>query len=181
MINAKQIKIPFAGFYQSIHEAIIDNCIESNNIEDFSLTDEAMKTYCSDYAVRLSGLIERATDKIFDIEVEFVKSPPEYNFHTDEIFVAVPKVQLQQVFDWMIENHHQALKDMVFEKLSPRSGFAPYLSNDLAVWGNVLEWNASQVALMLDCLLIEENGDDWETVLTDEIEANGIVEDIVLN
>ena len=70
---------------------------------------------------------------------------------------------------------------MVFEKLSPRSGFAPYLSNDLAVWGNVLEWNASQVALMLDCLLIEENGDDWETVLTDEIEANGIVEDIVLN
>jgi len=45
MINAQQIKIPFAGFYQSIHESKIDDAIERDNIEDFSLTDEKMKVY----------------------------------------------------------------------------------------------------------------------------------------
>lgn len=179
MINAQQIKIPFAGFYQSIHEAKIDDAIERDNIEDFSLTDEKMKVYCSDYATRLSGLIEQATSQDFDLEIEYVKSPPEYNFHTDEIFVAVSKFQLKQVFDWMIENHHEALKDMVFDKLSPRPGFAPYLSNDLSDWGDVGHWNASQVALMLECLLIEENGDDWESTIADDMDGNGVVDDVI--
>lgn len=181
MINAKQIKIPFAGFYQSIHEAIIDNCIERNGIEDFSLTNERIKTYCSDYAERLSGLIEQATGKTFDIEVEYVKSPREYNFETDEIFVAVSSEHLKSVFEWMLENHHQALKDMVFERLSERSGFIPYLSNNLADWGDVLEWNASQVALMLECLLIEERDDCWEVAIADEMESNSVVEDVVFS
>lgn len=181
MINAQQIKIPFAGFYQSIHESKIDDAIERDNIEGFSLTDEKMKVYCSDYATRLSGLIEQATGKTFDIEVEYVKSPREYNFETDEIFVAVSSEHLKSVFEWMLENHHQALKDMVFERLSERSGFIPYLSNDLADWGHVLEWNASQVALMLECFLIEERDDCWEVAIADEMEANGIVEDIVFS
>ena len=79
----------------------------------------------------------------------------------------------------MLENHREALKDMVFDKLSPRSSFAPYLSNDLSDWGDVRHWNASQVALMLECLLIEENGDDWESTIADDMDGNGVVDDVI--
>lgn len=179
MTNAKQIKIPFAGFYQSIHEAKIDDAIERDHIEDFDLTNDKMRIYCFDYATRLSSLVEQATNKNFDLELEYVKSPREYNFYTDEIFVSVSKSELKKVFDWMLENHHEALKKMVFDRLSPRPGFAPYLSNDLSDWGDVLHWNASQVALMLECLLIEENGDEWESSISDDMDGNGIVDDII--
>ena len=40
---------------------------------------------------------------------------------------------------------------MVADRLAPRSGFAPFYSDDLDDWGELDEWEAPQLSILVEC------------------------------
>jgi hypothetical protein len=155
--------IPFSGFYESIHDANIDSALEIMVSDDSGEPDterlnaayaaidwrKVHLAYAQEYASTLADECAATW--------QFVKlvSPREYNFRTDEIDVSISMAELQRM---MALVDRAPLAALVAERLAPRSGFAPFYSDDLEDWGDLAEWDAPQLSL-----LVEAYCDTYET------------------
>lgn len=148
--------IPFVGFYESAHDADLDDAAQEMNVVDRDAVDWRIvfQNYAKAYAEAFLDFV-----KVPGTFVD-MKSPREYNFSTDTIAVDIEEAAMQAAFDRAVE---RGLDELIEQEMRERSGFIPFFSQDLDEWGPVATWNEAQCELVLRVLAAEEttNG-EWE-------------------
>lgn len=181
--QSHQVILPFQGFYESIHDDAFDRVIEMREEDgaeiDFSYTNEIMLAYCQHFGRELAGKLESIIGSNIDIQVVRVTSPREYNFETDKIHAIMNRGDIIKLYDYVMENHEEAFRSMVESELTERSGFIPRFSNNLDDWGHCVDWKPIQFQLLIDCLMIEEEGQDWEEDIQEILVYNGYVDTLI--
>jgi len=79
-LNKTRFLIDFGGFYHSIHSELIDNRIETFEINEGEVNyKETCNSYCNEFIDSLNDMLE--------LNLKFIKidSPKFYNFSTDKI------------------------------------------------------------------------------------------------
>lgn len=177
MAQRIEVRVPFQGFYQSIHEDAIDRAeemrneeLEESEQEVVSLTNENIREYVGHYLTRLSGRLP-CDDDFTDFRVI---SPREYNFDTDQVIATLHANTLRVLLADVRSLDAQGFRERVRDELAPRSGFAPYYSNDLADWPeDPAEWASAQLELLIRFYMEAEHGEDWEMSIVEEMQGNG--------
>jgi len=142
-----ELRLPFSGSYQAIHEIAFVAAAQSAGVG----MDEV------DWPVVRLGYAQaymREVSRLTGLEMTFsrLNAPGFCNFGTDEILVRVDADRIAALHAGIMADPDQAasFRDRVREALSPRAGFAPYLSEDLDEWGPVETWEPAQVSLLLE-------------------------------
>lgn len=181
--------IPFAGFYQSLHNVALDDAFEQmvNDssgcypISD-SLTNHAWRhvnfntaheKYAADYAQSFAKHVGCAA-----LEFESMKSPREYNFTTDTIYCAIEESAVRALIATLPAG---ALQTKATERFTSRDGFSSFYSPDVTTWGDVAAWDHNQVGTVLECVAdMHAQGEAWDSEdeydLTEDLRSNGYVE-----
>lgn len=148
--------IPFMGFYESAHDADLDDAAQDMATKDRDAVEWSIvyQNYAKAYAEAFLDFV-----KVPGTFVD-MKSPREYNFSTDTIAVDIEEAAMQAAFDRAVE---RGLDELIEQEMRERSGFIPFFSQDLDEWGPVATWNEAQCELVLRVLAAEEttNG-EWE-------------------
>jgi hypothetical protein len=154
-----ELRLPFMGFYQSVHENTFDAAAEAAGMGP----DEV------DWPVVRLGYAQaymREIARLTGLEMRFsrISSPEFYNFGTDEILVRIDEARISELHAGIMADPAQAasLRDRVREELSPRAGFAPYFSADLDDWGPLDGWEPAQISLLLDHAFARAGADEGE-------------------
>jgi hypothetical protein len=173
-------RIPFSGFYWSIHSNAIDNTEEQmftsssgelyNELhEDFFLHvnwpevyEEYTKTYTEEYAKELG----------ITLQYEEKTSPREYNFETDRIFAKISRNDLAKILNKV---RGKKLNETINNLFTSRSGFISYYTNNIKDWGRISTWDHNQIyAVLVACGISEE------TIMSNIFESEN-VEDWIYN
>lgn len=162
-----EIRIPFSGFYNSWHDAALDDALEQAFSDDSGTLDQdahdaafdrinwqsVHRAYVAEYARVLSN--ECAMP---GLTFNRLVSPREYNFFTDEIICDLPADTLADIYQ---RSDKPALAALVAERLEARSGFIPFYSDDLEQWGPFTEWEAPQIDLLIESWCNEWESAEW--------------------
>lgn len=149
--------IPFSGFYESNHDATLDYTLEQVcNDQNGDVDEGKLGTawHAIDWRKARLAYAQAYAEALFNecgIQgAAFVRldSPREYNFRSDEIDVSIPLAELQRM---RAEVGDVELRAMVANRLALRDGFAPFYSNDLDDWGDIENWDAPQVSILVEC------------------------------
>ncbi len=176
--------IPFSGFYNSIHDANLDDALnqvfsdDSGNPNDglvsraFGLIDwqRAQTEYAREYVGAFADEFE-----IKGLRFESLNSPREYNFTTDRIFVELP---IGEVYRMRRVTPANVLARVAREMFTSRSGFSSFYSPDVTTWGPMREWDHNQLFALISAYVdhVRNDGlfDMWaEHSLMDRAQCNG--------
>ena len=144
--NKTLVKIPFSGFYNSIHDSIIDSALEYES-ECYADSDKANDIIFDVLNVNHYDKIREALSKVFvegvnelfwyeydinlDLTFDSLKSPKFYNYSTDEIYCYVDNDKINELVT-LLDNENdfiEALKD----KYQSRDGFIVFDSTLQAI------------------------------------------------
>lgn len=191
-----EIELPFSGFYESLHDQMLEDAIEQHfsydydKDEDKELGDDYDKARW-DADIDWQGIQEAYAKEYtevfgheFDLDLKFVQlsSPKYYNFSTDRIFAEVPKEQIDNIFKEVIA--HPDWAEYIKERFTSYDGFSSNYSND----ASDDDWKLSDFALdecqyrvVLEFWLekISDAHEDWELYLMDDARGNGVIDNIV--
>lgn len=172
------VKIPFSGFYYSIHGAHIDNVlnleIEDGGITNFDDIDFTLvhQLYAQHYAREFCeavGLPE-------PVGVSLI-SPREYNFSTDSIICTIDADALRKLLDTHVS--WPDFRILVRQECTSRSGFISFTPSDLDAWGDCETWETAQWELALRVAIECVTGDDfsvWESESMEYAIGNGCID-----
>lgn len=132
----QEIYIHFGGFYNSIHDAQIENQFELH--EDGANTEAQDRDFTKtqiNYSIEYLKKIEQF---LFEnkIETKFkfvrIESPSEYNFRTDVIVVNLLKKHQKSIINFVNNNFSNELIELVRTQTTRREGYRPfYTFNDI--------------------------------------------------
>lgn len=169
--------IPFSGFYESSHNAVIDDAIESyfqdengepqypdNFWENFSygnIFKEYAKLYCdsfNDWFNELTGL---------DIKLEFesLESPKYYNYSTDRIFANISTEDLKKLNGYV---QAEVLAETIKNRFTSYDGFISSYSNNIEDWLEVnkplVEYDHNEIETLFQAIIAQEKAEliEWE-------------------
>jgi hypothetical protein len=174
-----KVTVPFQGFYESIHDMNIDDavadacsydaCEDKDNFDGYDeLTEEEQNTaednvnrfnykpVFLEYARKHCELFAEEYD-LPSLKFDELIQPREYNFSTDVIVATIKLEELEALcatFD--IKEFANYIEDI----LAPRSGFAPFYSNDLSDWDDFEDWDDVQYGIVLDFVALDD--EDFE-------------------
>jgi len=160
--------IPFAGFYNSIHDSEVDHEFSHMFQDDrgVSISDE-LETLARD-AVDWSG-VYRAYAKDYsesflqwlglDGAFESISSPREYNFETDRVFVNLTRADLTRIIRGVDK---ETLSAKCAARFTSRSGFISGYDADWQKWGKLSAWDHNQIGTLLECFADIEHGGDFD-------------------
>jgi|LakMenEpi03Aug12_release.lakeMendotaPanAssembly.Ray.scaffolds.fasta_scaffold443965_2 hypothetical protein len=149
--------IPFSGFYETIHDNVIDRAIESlfendrgdcntDFINHFYSSDcidfeEVRGEYAKDYtqAFAIKSKLQLTFDEL--------NSPKSYNFTSDRIFVNITEESVRKLFTAVDKD---VLRQLIKEEFTSRPGFISYYSSDLDEWPeDITEWDHNQIGTLI--------------------------------
>ena len=155
MTDTRTTTILFSGFYESAHDAQLDDALAQMFSDDSGdaiadLQERALDAvdwrmvrlaYAQTYCEALADACEA--------KWQFAKldSPREYNFRSDEIDVTIEFAELQRMHDAIDAGE---LAKRIAERCTSRDGFCSFYSNEVAEWGELAEWEAPQLALLVE-------------------------------
>lgn len=157
--------VPFAGFYYSVHDRHIDYCEETLMQDSGGEVNSTLyEMFCGDvdyhevhlkYAARFTEWLSHYLGVKF--EFEEMKSPREYNFHTDRIFAKLSRADFCKLLKKV---RGAKLKEMAKEVFTSRSGFISFYSNRISDWGRIDTWDHNQCGAVLAAAvrLFEQEG-----------------------
>lgn len=138
-----EIELPFAGFYETMHDSEIDRAIEDNFNYDHETGEEKdlpenfwdVALDVVDFGAIRKEYCERYVDEFaeeYGLDLKFVEmtSPREYNFSSDRLFVKVDLEQFNTVVRSKVEAHPK-WAEKVKEEYTGRDGFWSFFSNDV--------------------------------------------------
>lgn len=177
MVQRIELRVPFQGFYESIHDDAVQRALEDHDeqtgesqAENFSFTAENLRKYVKSYLSRFESRLP-SEDKFTSFRVT---SPREYNFETDRVLAELHASTLRTIFAEIKSQEEQGFRQRVAGELESRSGFVPFYSADLDDWGNdPAEWETAQLELMVRYYMEMAHGDEWEVSIVEEMSANG--------
>ena len=182
------IKLPFDGFYESIHDSNIDYAIESlfqDEQGDSHVPESFWDKYDgSNVRIEYSKLfVEQVQQYLQDecnlfvnLTFESMTSPKFYNYETDIIYCELP---VQDVIDiWKLTDKAR-LSKVAIDRHTSRSGFISFYDNDVESWGDVTTWDHNQLETLLiawadyygDCELMDEQHESIESLVYDNLNA----------
>jgi len=186
-LNYKEVKIPFAGFYESIHDANLDNELE-DIIDDLKEKggDESVlanlwryvdwqltfKNYIAKFLPLYLRSLESETGLEFHPKKETLEmqSPREYNFITDTLYVKIPLSELKALLEKTLadKERKETFEKRIEDYFTSRDGFISYYSNNREAWGKCEAWDYNQ----WNALLASYKEDDGEYFgMPDHVEA----------
>lgn len=185
-------RIPFAGFYETLHDHELDDALnqmlsdESGNPNEnlvaraYDLVDwhAAQTAYAKAYAENFCAE--------FKIEATFesMTSPREYNFETDKVWIEMTETEARRILG---ETNDKSLRDTAKEMFTSRSGFISFYSPDIDTWGDIAEWDHNHLYCLLSAYAEQETDhsdgfDSWaELDLMEHDRGNGEFENMIYN
>ena len=176
-MNKLESTIPFDGFYNSFISSDIEHQIgqqiewdsdiydlnenQQQVLEDSYLSVNTSYFYnqiAEDYTnfyidalnERLKGFTLKATYKCF-------KSPREYNFETDRIFIEIEKNHCIDFIKYIIKYYKKELEKKIQDRFTSRSGFISSYKNSLDLWTkDYSEWDHNQIGTCFELFDLEE-------------------------
>lgn len=152
-------KIPFSGFYESVHDVVIDEALtdgfgggsgelpdgfwDEAQIDWESLRKYYAKAYVEQalYTLELADSSVKAGPEILASILDnlVIDSPREYNFRTDELWVDLEfhsyedlpegfSSWVASIIEFIKENHQDEFMEWRRERLTPRPGWIPMMS-----------------------------------------------------
>ena len=187
MSETRTTSIPFSGFYESAHDAQLDRALESafsdeNGNPIASILSDAFD--CVDWRVAHLAYAQLYCEALADAceaKWTFAKldSPREYNFRSDEIDVTLTLAELQRM---RAHVETATLAALVADRCTSRDGFCSFYSADLGDWGELEEWDAPQLALLVECYCnayVPADERAWELVDDCNGELTAIIESAI--
>lgn len=180
--DRREMYIPFAGFYESVHDDQINHEVEmmaESEDVDFEIVHDAINysmvrlNYAKAYAENVDAWIaheSRDPDGTNAVKLGFafadLVSPREYNFSTDRIRVSLSMESVRQLW----ENVSPAtMADVCNERHRSRSGFYSFYSPNFYTWGQIGEWDANQLESLFIAFLRDRMELENESELDDKI------------
>lgn len=144
--NQTLVKIPFSGFYNSIHDNVIDSALEYES-ECYADSDKANDIILDVLNVNHYDKIREALSKVFvegvnelfryeydinlDLEFNSLKSPRFYNYSTDEIYCYVDNDKINELVA-LLDNENDFIEALKY-KYQSRDGFIVFDSTLQAI------------------------------------------------
>ena len=165
----RAIRVPFAGFYCSVHDAAMDDGLAMINTDGDGESFTRIESDNIDWRmVRLSyvqGYLKELSEAI-DVPLNFCElvSPKFYNFESDALYANIPAAFLEDLYGKVCADHDMAarFRDHVKAVLEPRSGFIPFYPDILDSWGGYATWDEVQVSVLIDFWSVETEIDEYE-------------------
>lgn len=202
--------LSFPGFYESRLSALIDwdvELVEEHETEGQSvLSDdryqrEELRVDCADMlwqhvdyreayravAEKWCGGLRKAFKEeaglMLSLPFKAVTSPREYNFETDRLFVTLSECEIKGLCRIAKRDKYAALRRVLQDRCTPRSGFIPYYSTVLADWLEkpLAEWDHNELGCLLEAAWLAKGGlsveelTDYATVYCEEF--SGFIDD----
>ena len=144
--NQTLVKIPFSGFYNSIHDSIIDSALEYES-ECYADVDKANNIILDLLNINHYNKIREELSKVFveginelfwyeydiklDLEFDSLKSPKFYNYSTDEIYCCVDNDKISALVA-LLDNENDFI-EVLKDKYQSRDGFIVFDSTLQAI------------------------------------------------
>jgi hypothetical protein len=186
---SRKTTIPFAGFYESWHDQMLDDAFEglfqtSNGDRRTRLEELAMwsvnwspvhEAYAKAYTENLAE--EFGLKLLFEALI----SPREYNFATDRIFAYIPLTEVYRLRRQVCE---ATFVECCIENFTSRSGFASHYDPNPQLWGPVKDWDHNQIGTLVQAYIRQANGgkdmdQSRETALMEGERDNSVLDDWV--
>lgn len=175
----KEIIIPFQGFYESVHNSMIDhavNCFyddDNGNLSEqaqekiYHIPCEIWKVIHIDYATAYVEAFSYEYD-LHDIEFKTLISPKYYNFETDQIICTLPFNKLKEIYHNI---DHIALDKTIHDRHTSYDGFCSFYPNSLNKWPkNLNDWDLNHFATLLIAHI--------ETTYTEHCEEHDLIDSV---
>lgn len=182
--------IPFSGFYNSFHDADLDDALDQmftnweTDARNDKLRDRAFdKCQWGLVQANYAAAYVKALADTFKVGLTFVRvdSPREYNFETDRIFC---EISLDEVKRLRAETSEKPFRDLARELFTTRSGFVSFYSPDVDDWGDIEGWDLNQVGTLVRAYLEEQHDDEWtegtEIDLMESARTNGRLDEWIV-
>jgi len=116
----------FGGFYESVHEDLIENTVE-DVMEEENVTEEMIK-WDALYLEYSKKYVDFLNER-FELNLKFLEleSPRFYNYSTDVIIVDISEDDFKKVSEIV---NKDKLKEVVKEITTSRSGYIPFYTAD---------------------------------------------------
>ena len=140
------VKIPFSGFYNSVHGSIIDSALEyqskcyadSDKVNNIILNLLNINHY-DKITEELSKLFVESINELFwyeydiklDLEFDSLKSPRFYNYSTDEIYCYIDNDKINELVT-LLDNENDFI-EVLKDKYQSRDGFIVFDSTLQAI------------------------------------------------
>lgn len=189
-----KVKLPFSGFYESHHDADIDSALNQVFLGELGEENERFWVleamahskmnwkgvhagYAAAYAKAFFDYLKDHTPGWF-IPTDFLVSPREYNFSTDQLFVRVSPTTLAGFLAKLsTDDLRAALQAEADEQMTSRSGFFSFYNPDMGSWGETATWDHHQWGVVLQVLMNDEYGGKFggseESELMESFRCNG--------
>jgi hypothetical protein len=182
--------IPFAGFYESTHNVLLDDALEqmfSDRGTGCQINDDLVN-YAQDAIDWRKVFIDYAKDYLenfdlwlgLDLEITALESPREYNFVSDRIIATIPEASLLKAYTKVDKG---VLIDVAKRRHTSYDGFYSFYNPDVSVWGSVTEWDLNQIGTLLQALAEDTVGgefDGWQQYdLMEQSMGNGVLDEII--
>lgn len=143
------IVLNFHGFYNTIHDEMIDDSLEQMICDDHgdipvingesasellhNVTDyeKIYNEYSKEFVNNLNYYIKEKTNFNPLLEFETLISPREYNFENGRIFAFIPKSSLLKIAS---EVNFECLQQVIKDRFESRSGFLSFYSGNIHDW-----------------------------------------------
>jgi hypothetical protein len=192
-----QSTIPFTGFYDSDHSALLDNELESifsdNNGDPLPSAGDSWEhidwtkvhtEYAKRYADTFCDLLSDGAGVPIRLKFVELNSPRAYNFATDRIFVEVSQRAVKALYK--LATGHPAAKaqldGQIHEKFTSYDGFMSFYDNSLAAWPkNPLEWDANQIGTLIESVFYQsfEPSDLAAWAIMESASGNGQIDSML--
>ena len=194
-MNKLESTIPFDGFYESFISADIEHEIELDtqyyselynlnefeqellcnsflNINSYKFYNQIAKDYTNFYIdalnKRLKGFTLKAT-------YNYLKSPTEYNFETDRIFIEIEENHCIEFIEHIVKNYKKELEKKIEDRFTNRSGFISFYKNSIDLWTkDFKEWDCNMIGTCFELFDLEEEDINYSLreYLTEVISEN---------
>jgi hypothetical protein len=162
------MRIPFEGFYESVHSELIDDAIDLMVSDDRWDAPEGIyerldytidykrieQAYCSEYVSWYNQMIIGQTDFDPKLAFELLTHPREYNFTTDTLYSYLTKPVLLHM---ALNIEFDVLEKHIKKNFTSYDGFMSFYSNDLysAKWFEVPldQWDYNMLGTLFTAYL----------------------------
>ncbi|NBW17762.1 MAG: hypothetical protein EBR82_58275 [Caulobacteraceae bacterium] len=171
------VKIPFAGFYESSHSALLDSWLEYEHEvleRDYNVTAAQLEKlrdlfhgdilwqavhveYAKAYCTEIEKLIAAKTRGKFTVNIEFeiLTRSAYYANTTDGIYGLIPIEQLEAIREFILTNAGCSWLAFINSRCASRDGFVSFFSSNYSEWKEDLnDWEEARLGLLLEFFII---------------------------
>ncbi len=159
-----ETRVPFSGFYNTIHSDHLDRQLDLDEDSELSSAEIEKKSDETDWKamhIAYSKAYVDQINKMLGLKLEFIEldSPKFYNFETDRIFA---KISAEEVEALKARVNVEAMEKLVADHFTSRSGFISHYASSYAEWLEAGELDHNQICTLIECILEQEEGEGWE-------------------